>query len=119
MSCPDVIMVISQPIQVAYKWNLGLFILEADILTCFNLIDHVAVARAMEGREWREDVRAALIKEMTSLQAEGLVGLGRTTQPIDFEVGGRTGGVDTPRVLIEMLQWAFAPLWRKVGKGES
>ena len=39
-------------------------------------------------------------------------GRGRAAPPLRFEVGGRTGGVDTSQLLIEMLQWAFTPVVR-------
>ena len=116
----DVYLAISWAAALAKRFPYELVVLEADIRWCFDEMDHCKMFEALQARQWPPEVISALIGEYRNLNADAKVLGTATTGVFPFRRAGRTGGTETPQILVEMVQAACGPLveyWQREGLG--
>ena len=100
----DVARTVATAIATARQWSYGLVVIEADILRCFDELDHVVMLSALLRRGWPPAAARAMVEEYTSVSAEATVAGSLKTPRFPWLKGGRTGGAETPQLLVELLQ---------------
>ena len=118
--CSDVALTLSGAISLSRQYGYSLTVIEADILRCFDELDQGIVMSMLLPRGWPPEAVECMIKEYAQVRAEATVACGTVTPPFPFLLGGRTGGTETPQLLVEILQAAFAPVvakWRAASTG--
>ena len=86
----------------------------------FDSIRHFLITRGLLERDWDPRLVKAIVREYVGLRAEANLGDAPTTERFEYGKGGRQGGVETPKVANELIQFALTPTvmgWRSKGWG--
>ena len=95
-------------------------VLNLDVQTAFDSMDHVRIVRALKKEGWREEAVLQVQADLTELRARASVRGVSATEWVDYRHGGRQGGADTPALWRSLLDSVLRPCvraWEEAGLG--
>jgi hypothetical protein len=120
MQCTHVVDLLCQVLAQADRWGGAVVVASMDIVTAFDLIRHDCLAWSLLRRGVHPKAIAAILREYSGLRGTATIPGAGTTAPFAMDMGGRQGGVDTPRELncmVEAAMDSLLPTWRAAGYG--
>jgi hypothetical protein len=120
MQCAHVVDLLCQTLDQTDRWGGVAIVASMDIVTAFDLIRHDCLAWSLLRRGVHPKAIAGLLREYLGLRGTATIPGAGTTAAFSMDMGGRQGGVDTPRELNCMVEAAMdtiLPEWQAAAYG--
>jgi len=94
-------------------WGGGAIVAQGDIRFAFDSMSHARMEEALKHIGGSKSLCAALMREYRELTLQAEVGDSGHTEPVEFERGGRQGGVEPPRLFNYVVKYMWDHLIRR------
>ena len=100
---------IRQNLFKADEWLACAVVIQADVKAAFDVMRRSVIFAALSGRGGHPLLLAAFMREMEGLSAQACMG-SVFAQPVEYSLGGRQGGRETPQLWNEVIGWLASRL---------
>ena len=111
---------IRQLLFLADSWGLPLLVACQDVSTAFDAMGHELISNALSSRGCPDHLTCRFVWELTGIHAVITLPGAGTTEPFEFNRGGKQGGVETPDAWNAIMDHLLEPLvisWEARGMG--
>ena len=101
---------VRQILYLADVWNMPVVISCQDVKTAFDAMRHDVIHTALHRRGLSSHIIAVMMRELSGLKAVVSLPTAGTTEPFNYDRGGKQGGVETPDQWSCLLDYVMEPL---------